>query len=646
MSWTTTEQTSTRKPLSVFISYAHEDERYRLELGQHLGFLQHSGQLVLWHDRMLVTGDPWEHRIAEELERSNLILLLVSPAFADSDYCWGVETKRALERHQLGEATIVPILIRPVAGWADTPIGRLQALPRDAKPVSTWPNPDEAYVSIAEGLRHLMRQSFREATNNEIEWPTWSLSVEGEPADYPLVRREDLAIRLRKAANSEKLECVGVSAGSARILFRSPQVVMDAVANLHSAGSLSQMAGTTVLGISKDTGAVLRVESRIVDREYRSTTHYLPEMFGGRTLEEGFPPLVGGISFPLTNPMALGFSLLTDAAHEMPTAAEQQELQSRLGRYLNTFLVLSGEHVNVTLTPTDDYCGLPPLLRHTELGRDLLAQDVVLKHYTAAQLHPSTERGKAFWERVNALPSGRSNFESCFRVWIVPGDASIREETVGDNGEVTIEKLGLKVLCEHDYETLRQYRTSLGARSLTSWSPEAGEEIIRFFKELIVPEIQKEVSLGPRFGLLRQILSVLLVAKWIMQSSLGEPLTQAGFIGSNAPDKYGLNVVDDAVLNSMKRIYLQMFGRGVWQHTALRFDTQSGLMEKRLFVAGGIELRRDDRVTTQKERRRQSRAAGRDSPEISDLNERERSAFAMAGYWTSWVRSRRKRSRM
>jgi hypothetical protein len=373
---------------------------------------------------------------------------------------------------------------------------------------------------------------------------------------------------------------------------------MDTLVSLHTAGKLSELAGAAILGIAKETGAVLRVESRIVDREYRSTTYYIPEMFGGRAIEEGFPPLVGGITFPLANPMALGFSLLTDAAHEMPTAAEQQELQSRLGRYLNTFLVLSGEHVNVTLTPADDYCGLPRLLRHTELGRDLLAQDMVLKHYTAAQLHPSTERGKAFWDRVNALPSGRSNFQSCVRVWIVPGDASVREETVGDSGQVTIEKLGLKVLCEQDYETLRQYRTSQGARTVTSCSAEVEKVVIGLFKELIVPEIQNEVSLGPRFGLLRQILSVLLVAKWIMNSSLGEALTRAGFIGANTPDKYGLNVVDGAVLDSMKRIYLQMFGRGVWQYTALRFDAQSGLVEKRLYVGGGVVLHRDECAAT------------------------------------------------
>ena len=86
------------------------------------------------------------------------------------------------------------------------------------------------------------------------------------------------------------------------------------------------------------------------------------------------------------------------------------------------------------------------------------------------------------------------------------------------------------------------------------------------------------------------MLSVLVVAKWIMQSQLGDALKKAGFIDSNTPHKYGLNTVDDAVLLSMKRLYLQLFGAGVWQHATTRIDPESGLVEKRLYVAGGIVL--------------------------------------------------------
>jgi hypothetical protein len=591
VSRTVTGYAAAQRPLSVFISYAHEDEQFREGLDQHLGFLRRSNQLSIWHDRMVKPGEEWQNRLSEQLEFADIILLLVSPAFAVSDYCWGIEAKRALERHKQGDAIVIPILIRPVAGWAGTPLGKLQALPRDARQVSLWPNRDEAYLNIARGLEALIGDAPRNTPYAEPEWCEWRLNLVGAPEEYPAARREQIAVALRKAANAEELEVNDVMAGSAKLQIRSTQSIFNVLTALHSEQKLSGMIGIHINAIEPDLGAVLRVESRIDHGEYRSTIRYMPELFGGRSLEEGFPPFVGGIEFPLQNPLAIGFSLLSDALHPMPTEAEQVELQSRLGRYLNTFLVLNGENLHVNLTPTEPYCGLPELLRHTDLGRDMLAQDVVLKHYTASQMHPSTPHGRSFWDRVNALTSKNRNFESCFRVWIVPGNVAVREETVGDHGRIAIEKLGLEVLCEEDYDTLRRFRESQLVRLAVPQSPELDDAVVQLFKELILPTIQSEVSLGPRFGLLRQILSVLVVAKWIMQSQLGAALKQSGFIGSNAPDRFGLNTVDDRVLDSMKSTYMQMFGAGVWQYTSVKVDPANGSVDKRLYIAGGVVLK-------------------------------------------------------
>lgn len=580
--------TATQKPFSVFISYSHKDEAYRRALETHLSFLRRAGQLTVWHDRMIGPGEEWERRITDALELADIILLLISPDFADSDYCWGIETTRALERREQNDAIVIPILIRPVAGWTGTPIGKLQALPLDARPVALWSNPDEAYQNIAEGLQRLIANIPQSPRETGPEWTKWVLTLDGTPADYPPARQAWLAAALRKAANSEKLRIEDVLPGSARLCVNSAPAVLDALTRLHAEGELAQRLGVTILGIGPDPGAILRVESRIVDGEFRSSIRYLPELFGGRALEEGFPPLVGGVEFPLDDPLKIGFSLLADATHEMPSAAEQVELQTRLGRYLNTFLVLKGEHVNVNLSPLESYCGLPELLRNTELGRDLLAQDVVLKHFTAAQMHPSTPHGKAFWDRANAIPDAGSRFESCFRVWIVPGKVAVRESMKERKGCVAIEKLGLDVLCEQDYETMRRFREARQMAPAPDRSPQLDAGLISLFQELILPEIQKEVSLGPRFGLLRQILSVLVVAKWIMQSQLGEALTRAGFIGSDSPRKYGLTTVEDAVLDSMKQTYLELFGSGVWQHSTLRVHPETGMAERRLYIAGGI----------------------------------------------------------
>jgi hypothetical protein len=495
-----------------------------------------------------------------------------------------------LERREQRVALVVPIIIRPVAGWKETPIGKLQSLPKDAKPVTLWKNRDEAYQNIAEGLRSVIKNWSGEVASVEPDWIYWVLKLIGRLEDYSVTRIHSIEAQLRKAAGSNKLEYMESLQGSVELQFRSTQPVFDTLKALQAEGKLQHKVSEKILELRPDLGAVLRIESRIVNNEYQSTIRYLPQIFGGRSLEEGFLPFVCGIAFPLKNPMQPGFSLLTDSSLGLLTTEEQTELQFRLGRYLNTFLVLTGDQVNVTLTPTDDYCGLSELLRRTDLGRDMLAQDVVLKHYTACQLHPSTAHGSAFWDGLDTIAADSRTFESCFRVWIVPDGATVREKTEDDHVHVTIEKLGLNVLCDVDYDTLLRLRKLQGKHTVFSDAPTRDKHIIDLFKKLIVPEIQREVSTGPRFGLLRQILSVLVIAKWVMESQLGTQLEKAGFIGSNTPEKYGLNTVGDAPLQFMKQIYLQMFKDGIWHYIRTRIDLESNVSEKRLYVAGGIEL--------------------------------------------------------
>jgi len=453
-----------------------------------------------------------------------------------------------------------------------------------------WSNCDKAYQEVAEGLRRFIANRSEGKAYATPEWVDWTLKLEGYFTDYSEQRIHSFTIQLRKIANSEKLEYLKMSEGSVVLKFRSTPTVLDTLKSLYDHNKLQAQVDCPILNFDAELGAVLRIESQIVDNEYHSTIRYLPEIFGGRTLEDGFSPLVGGIAFPLDNPMQIGFNLLSDATATPASPQEQHQLQTRLGRYLNTFLVLSGDQVNVTLNPTDDFCGLPPLLRHTELGRDMLAQDVVLKHYTATRFHPSTPQGKAFWQEADKIITGVHGFETCFRVWIVPDDVGVREKSENGHGHVTIEKLGLKVLCEVDYNTLQRLRNQHGRIAHHSITQNCTEQLVDLFRKLIVPEIQKEISTGPRFGLLRQILSVLIIAKWIISTSLGESLKRAGFMGSNNPEKYGLCTVDDEVLLSMKQIYLQIFGEGVWQHTTTRFDMERNTVQRRLHVAGGIEF--------------------------------------------------------
>lgn len=138
--------------MEVFISYSHKDEDLREELDIHLSNLKQQGKIAAWHDRAIEAGAEWEAEIKGRLESAHLILLLISPRFMASKYCYDKEMQRAMERHEAGTARVIPIILKPV-DWKDTPFSKLQVLPRDGKPITTWNNQDEAFLNVVEGIR-------------------------------------------------------------------------------------------------------------------------------------------------------------------------------------------------------------------------------------------------------------------------------------------------------------------------------------------------------------------------------------------------------------------------------------------------------------------------------------------------------------
>jgi hypothetical protein len=144
-------------PVKIFFCYAHEDEPLLNILKTHLRPLQRAGLIDVWHDRDISAGTEWEQQIKEQLNSAQIILLLVSPDFMDSNYCYSIEMQRALERHDRGEALVIPVILRHIY-WLGAPFGKLQALPKDAKPVKSWPDPDEAFFNVAEGIRKAVEE--------------------------------------------------------------------------------------------------------------------------------------------------------------------------------------------------------------------------------------------------------------------------------------------------------------------------------------------------------------------------------------------------------------------------------------------------------------------------------------------------------
>jgi hypothetical protein len=132
----------------LFYAYAVQDVRYRDQLEKQLAVLRQQGVLSGWHARAVAPTTEWRGEVSPHVERADVVVLLVSGDFVASDYCRGPEVRRAVARHEQGEARVIPVLLRPCQ-WQDTPFAALPASPRGGKPVSRWSNLAAAFEAVA-----------------------------------------------------------------------------------------------------------------------------------------------------------------------------------------------------------------------------------------------------------------------------------------------------------------------------------------------------------------------------------------------------------------------------------------------------------------------------------------------------------------
>jgi tetratricopeptide (TPR) repeat protein len=149
--------TDPTKTVKLFFCYAREDRALRDELEQHLSLLKRQKHITTWYDREITPGTEWKQEIDTHLDSSHIILLLVSRDFLASDYCYGIEMKRAMERHEAGTARVIPIILRPVH-WEGAPFSHLQVLPTDALPVTQWPDHELAFLDITKNIQKTVKE--------------------------------------------------------------------------------------------------------------------------------------------------------------------------------------------------------------------------------------------------------------------------------------------------------------------------------------------------------------------------------------------------------------------------------------------------------------------------------------------------------
>ena len=241
--------------IEIFCCYARTDQSLLNELKRHLSPLQRQELITLWNDTDISPGANWEKEIEKHLNTAQIILLLVSPDFIASEYCYSKEMLRAMERYEAGEAHVVPIILRPVL-WENTPFGLLKALPTDAKSLSgpTWHNLDEALFDVAKGIRNVVQGFLQEPQKALMqEQPPLDLSTYFEARAIP-TGFEDLDHLIGGLQRSD-LVIIGAPPSTGKTSFALSIALNVAIKHAHPLGIIS-------LEMSKE-----RLEQRLIFME-------------------------------------------------------------------------------------------------------------------------------------------------------------------------------------------------------------------------------------------------------------------------------------------------------------------------------------------------------------------------------------------
>jgi len=196
------------KPLRFFVSYSHKDESYKDDLVTHMASLRRSGAIASWDDRQIPIGGEWDHQIKSEMNNADVILLLISADFMNSSYCNDVEVARAMERHhdKNDPAVVVPIILR-YCDWTDAPFAKLQALPKNATPISNYGDQDEAYLFIVKQIKNLIKlRNQPEVTTTPVSTTISTIAPETSEPSTTLVEAPGVDNSSDIASNAQGLD--------------------------------------------------------------------------------------------------------------------------------------------------------------------------------------------------------------------------------------------------------------------------------------------------------------------------------------------------------------------------------------------------------------------------------------------------------
>ncbi len=295
------------------------------------------------------------------------------------------------------------------------------------------------------------------------------------------------------------------------------------------------------------------------------------------------PPILKGIKVHPDNPFRFDF-ILDRGDSQLSNEALKDE-SSKLIRYFLASLTIPEKDLWVNLSPYEKDRIIPNSFGLTEMGRDLLAEDYMLKQITASLIYPEGEPGKRFWKRIYEVAEkkfGTTNIpvNTFNKVWIVPSKAVVYENAKAGTAYVVESKL--KVMLEQDYLSLEKHEGILSTTVQVKDTNQLGSEIVR---EIVIPELTKEINEDKNFFQLRQVYNSLILATWYKKKIKDSILEQ---VYANKNKVAGVNIDDPQEKEKIYQRYLQAFKRGAYNYIKEEIDPATQQVVPRKYFSGGM----------------------------------------------------------
>ncbi|MEW5895511.1 MAG: hypothetical protein AB1650_07130 [Candidatus Omnitrophota bacterium] len=336
------------------------------------------------------------------------------------------------------------------------------------------------------------------------------------------------------------------------------------------------------------------------------------------------PALIKGIKVHPENP--LRFDFIVNSGDSDLTGSALIKESTKMIKYFLASLTVPENQMWVNLSPYEEDRIIPEIFGATEMGRDLLSQDYMLKQLTASMMYPEKELGKEFWQRVHERAEKEFNttdipIDTFDKIWIVPEKAVVLEK---DNTAVVVES-HLKVMLEEDYRALNVTKQESQLKESSETAPLTKLQTA-VLKEIILPEVEKEVNTGKTFANLRQIYNAVILASWF-KDNLKESLLGQIYVDKNKTK--GVENDDKQISGKIYDQYIEAFKKGVYDYIKEDYDQTAQSVVLRKHFSGGITkftslsegVREDVDAVTPRQIREMKKGAGKDFAMIVDLLE-------------------------